>query len=298
MLLELLKQITLNNFLASTVKRFGLYAAEYSLLTFVAPTWMSTPLRYIVMTATGSASKNLFWWVISPSSSEQNCLDQPIVFIGNEEELSDLSFVVVNPSSNGYQLSYRTIKNKIKDSTKAVINSAGNYILNITMNDLMEGTGASIGSSTAAGAFVIFMGAPSLLTLPLYFLMEGSAKSFGGFCGRKAGKHLLGPHVLKPMLQATFTSTLIKQGVSKPASNDTEIDALIAQLNELKVTTTDDIIDSFEWIDTEESPKQPIVTLYHPQPWQIFENYCEEQQPSSTASNTTPDSQTQSKMVL
>lgn len=297
MLLEFLKQITLNNFLASTAKRFGLYAAEYGLLNLVAPAWISTPLRYSLMTATGSASKRLFWWVISPKP-EQHFLDQPLVFIGNEEELSDLSFVVVNPSSNGYQLNYKTIQTRIKDSTKAAINSAGNYILNITMNDLMEGTGATIGSSIAAGAFVIFMGPPSLFTLPTYFLMEGPAKSFGAFCGRKAGKHLLGPHVLKPVLQATFATTCIKQDTAKQTNDDAELSDLIAQLNELKLTTTDDIIDSFEWLDVDQSLKQPIVTLYHPGPWQIIENYCGEQHTPPATSNAVLALQTQSKRVI
>lgn len=281
MLIEFLRQITLNNFLASTVKRFGLYAAEYGLLNFVAPAWMSTPLRYSVMTTAGSASKRLFWWVISPKSTE-NFLDQPLVFVGNEEELTDLSFVVVNPSDEGYQLNYKTIQTRIKDSTKAVINSAGNYILNITMNDLMEGTGATIGSSLAGGAFVIFMGPPSLLTLPAYFLMEGPAKSFGAFCGKYAGKHLLGPQVVKPVLQAAFSSARVKQGDTKEENEESQMSDLIAQLNELKLVTTDDIIDSFEWIEAEDSSTLPMVTLYHPLPWKIIEDYAGEQSPSTT----------------
>lgn len=221
-LIEFLKQISLDKFLASTVKRVGLYAAEYGLMHWVAPSWMQTPLRFTALTAVGGASKGLFWWVISPKPDNIS-LEQSIVFEGPPSALAELDFVVVTPTHTGYDFSFKSIKHKITESTNTLVDKAGQYVLNITLGDLMEGTGAMIGSNLAVGSFIIFMGAPSLLSLPAYFLLEGTAKSFGAFCGREMNTYLL-------------------------------------EQNHINTVTVEDEIAEFEWLVT--PPPLPIVRWY------------------------------------
>tara|TARA_R110002110_G_scaffold383245_2_gene594603 strand:- start:42463 stop:43218 length:756 start_codon:yes stop_codon:yes gene_type:complete len=145
----------------------------------------------------------MFWWAVTPKPKTPY-LDEPLVFIGEEDELNKLEFVVVNDTPSGYQLSYSTLPKKVKKMATNTLNATGNYIINMTMADLMEGAGATVGSAAAGGAFVIILGTPTLLSLPAYFLMEGPTKSFGAFCGRKFSKHVLGPNAVKPALQAAF----------------------------------------------------------------------------------------------
>lgn len=269
MLIEFLKQVTLNNVLASTVKRFGLYAAEYMLVNLVAPAWMATPLRYSLLSATGTASKQLFWWAITPRA-QTPLLEEPLVFIGDEESLESLEFVVVNPNESGYTLSFKTINTKIKQSAIAVANGVGNYIVNVTFNDLLEGTGATVGSSVAAGAFVIFMGPPSLLTLPAYFVMEGPIKSFGAFCGRKLGRDVIGEKAAKPALKAFFKPNSIQQGNAETVD---DLDALAKRLEQLNLISTEEIIDSFELIALDDEEPLPKAKLKIAQPFEIIDDY-------------------------
>ena len=275
MLVEFLKQITLNKFLASTVKRFGLYAAEYGLLNLIVPSWISTPLKFTVLSAVGTTSKGVFWWVITPRPQTAT-FEEPLVFIGNEDELAELDFVIVNPSESGYHLSFKTIKTKMKTTTHAVVNGIGSYAVNITLSDVVEGTGATIGSGMAAGAFVIFMGAPSLLTLPAYYLLEGPAKSFGAFCGKQAGKHLLGPKLVKPIIGSLLESPKIPTGEDVP-SEEVVVNALADKMASLSIKTIEDEIADFEWI---ESPSSPTVQFYHKQPIRFIENYLNGEGPS------------------
>lgn len=268
MLIEFLKQITLNNVLASTVKRFGLYAAEYALLNMVVPGWMSTPFRYTLMTVAGSGSKSLFWWAITPKKNEPYA-DQPLVFMGPEEEISDLRFVVVNETQGEYQLQYKSIKTRLKDATRTVVNGVGNYVVNVTMGDLVEGTGAAIGTGVASGAFILFMGPPSLLTLPAFYLADGTIRSFGAFAGRKAGKHVLGDRVAKPLLKAYFSAESVRGG---EVETDIEMDDLSKSLAELSLQTVDDIVDSFILIESEPTP-EPVVHLYSKNPIKIIDDY-------------------------
>jgi len=276
LVVNFLKQITLNNVLASTVKRFGLYAAEYGLMNLIVPPWISPPLRFTVMTTVGTASKSMAHWIITPNT-KSNYLDEPLIFIGKEDELNQLEFVVINDSPTGYQFSFKTLPTQAKKMTTSAINATGNYIINTTMEDIMGGIGATIGSTAATGAFVIVLGPPSLLSLPAYYLLEGPTRSFGAFCGRQFSNHILGSNAVKPALQSAFSAKKIN---TKGEEIETTVDDLLETFEILTISSnesTDEIIDSFEILET---PPTPIILKKTTEPITIIEDYL----PTSTLS--------------
>ncbi len=256
--------------LASTVKRFGLYAAEYGLMNLIVPPWITPPLRFAIMTTVGTASKSMTHWVITPNK-KSNYLDEPLVFVGEEDELNHLEFVVVNDSPSGYQLSFKTLPKQAKKITTDAINATGNYIINMTMEDLMGGTGATIGSAMATGAFVIVLGPPSLLSLPAYFLLEGPTRGFGAFCGRQFSNHIFGPNAVKPALQAAFSAKKIS---TQGEEIETTVDELLETFEMLTITSEEDELD--DWINSFEiltAPPAPIILKKHEAPLTIIEDY-------------------------
>ena len=181
--------------LASTFKRVGLYAAEIGLYKLVMPSWMQTPVRYTVLSTAGTASKQMFWWAVTPSQSP----NESMTFTGSQtqiEELESLEFVVVNPtpSNGGYELSFKTIKRKAKQAAK-------DYVVNVTCGEVLEGLGGALGAGLATGAFMIFLGPPGLLMMPAYYLCEMPTKATGAFLGRLAAGELLGPTVKKSVIK-------------------------------------------------------------------------------------------------
>lgn len=200
---DFLAQLNKHKAWASFFKRCGLYAAEYGLTKLIVPGWLQSPFKFAVLSTAGSASKNLFWWVISPKKNVPSS-DQPLTFVGTDADLNSLQFVVGYQTDNEKKLAFKRLPQKVKIAAQNAVNAAGNYVINVTLEDLLEGTGATLGSGLATGVFVIVVGPPSLLSLPLYYCLEAPLKSLFAFIGKHVGKLWIGPRVAKPALQYAF----------------------------------------------------------------------------------------------
>lgn len=240
-----LQRFTFNNIMASTAKRVGLWATEGMIWYMLMPAWLSTPLRF----AAGTASKSLFWWAVSPKEKSKT-LDEPIVFVGEEEALKNLQLVVMDENQSAYRLSFQTIQHKIKKTACGAINGAANYTVeyaySLTTGDLMEMAGAAVGSGIAGGALFFIVGPPSLALLPACYIADGICRGTFAHAGRYAGEQFLGPRVAKPIIK-TYLSKADEEHM--PISDDS-----------VPIVTKDEgyeaLFKSFELMNFDESPSE------------------------------------------
>ena len=197
-----LKTLTWNRFTASAAKRISVTSAEYVLIRTLVPGAFASSLTYLATSTTGTVSKNLVsYYMNSDSNAQHGSILVPV-------HKSDLEAFKQELKQADQKWQWR-LSTVAHDTLKKAIATAVNgcfSVLDITYEDLYEGIGGTVGSTVASGAFIAYMGPPSLFILPLYFLTEGFCKSVGAFFGKMCGKHLLGKHVVKPAIKNAWQS--------------------------------------------------------------------------------------------
>lgn len=269
-LTEYLKTITLNRFTASAFKRVTVTSAEYVLIRVLVPSAFASSLTYLTTSTTGTVTKNMVHYYMGTNKfADHGSVLVPIP----KKDLDSLTQNLAQQDSN-WQWTFNDIPSTLLKKTKDnVINSCFG-ILDVTYQDISEGIGATVGSTLASGAFIAYMGPPSLFVLPMYFLAEGFSKSIGAFLGKHWGRRILGPNVLKPAIENAW------QKLHEPSQEELEEDyaRLIIELEQLNLTdkielksedTPNDLLHSW-YLMKEPEPK---VKTLHWNNKEIIEDY-------------------------
>lgn len=271
-----LKTLTWNRFTASAFKRVSVTSAEYVLIRVLVPGAFASSLRYLATSTTGTVSKNLaYYYMNARSQSDQGSILVPILKSDLKKVESDLK-----KQDPNWTCTFTSYANQAIDKTKnAVINGCFG-VLDVTYEDLSEGIGGTVGSTLASGAFIAYMGPPSLFILPLYFLTEGFCKSVGSFLGKHWGRRMLGPAVVKPAIQNAW------QALHQASSQELEstYESLVLELEKLNLAETLDIEESptqdkllNSWYLMKEAPPEPEpkARFIKGQTFEILEEYQE-----------------------
>lgn len=260
-LLNYLGTLCWKRFSASAAKRVAVTGTEYVLVRLFIPSAFASTAMYMMTSTAGTLGKNACSYGFDKLSGAQSGAVMVAIPI---EDLAELEKSLQGDRT--WQVSRETIAQKAKRTVKHKALSACHSILNITYQDLSEGSGAFVGSTLASVAFIAYMGPPTLFILPLYFLAEGCTKSVGAFLGKYLGRNYIGPTLLKPVLTSTWK--VIK---ASPNTSLEEIYDLVHYELE-KISLVDDELEDCQdllnsWYLFKEKPtEEPIIVKQDVQP--------------------------------
>lgn len=212
-----LSQITPQNVVSSTVKRTCFAGAKVveTLAGFAVP-W---PLKIVTDTLIAQFGKKVSRKIYRHLSNSHASRNRQVVEINlqdcgsdqsnwqlqdDKQELDDLSvckndsvtqekdplsedwllFNEQQDESNHRQKTWEDTAVSVVMFPAKTYSKAQHYIKNLTPAQLGRDTGAYVGSAVGAGAFMIILGTPGWLTLPIYFVSEGVAKSLFSYLGK------------------------------------------------------------------------------------------------------------------
>lgn len=210
-----IKQLTWSKFLGSAGKRIGNACVQMlpNAIISTLPLWLRIPITFATQTSGQYLGKAITLWAISPATttkppSEKEIYIEGFLVIDPDKEMKIQSlideFEIMDPSDdlmiinatlpdqspNSEIVSYTSAcKEYFIKISKSLTHSAMNYVVTTTGADIAEKTGATISSVLATTTFVMVMGPPSLLAMPLVFVFEGSAKSMGAYFTRQLYEH-------------------------------------------------------------------------------------------------------------
>lgn len=281
-LLSYLKTLCWQRFTASAAKRVAVTGTEYVLVSLLVPSALRSSVMFLATSTAGSAGKSLVSYGLQRATGTGPA--QVMVAIPKE----DLEMVQSKlQEDKRWKFSLSKIGSKVKSSVKNKAVSACHSVLNITYQDLSEGSGAFIGSTLASVAFVAYMGPPSLFLIPLYFLAEGCTKSVGAFIGKCFGRYYLGPKVFKPAILGAWKA--IRGG--NPKEIQDAYDNVLFELEKVNIEMEDreayeecaDLLQSW-YLFKQKEPPSPTVKVSKNHDFVLINDYDAGQLKEATAS--------------
>ncbi len=288
-MVKYLTSLSLRNFTASGAKRVAVVGTEYVLVRLLVPSALSSSVMYLATSTAGTIGKNAISYGFTAATGGHS----EIMMAIPKEDLALLQAEIKKDSQWHFNLS--SIASNIKTTAQSKAVGACHSVLNLSYQELSQGTGALIGSTAATAGFLYFLGPPSLIALPFYLLGEGCAKSICAFLGKQIGRYYIGPKAIKPAIKCVWLA-LMGQNTRAvhSAIHGLELELVLIDLNQEiewdRQNQSDPQMESLlsDWNHLslaekpEDLPKPPIIHHYK---IELFEDYVganDQQEPSAT----------------
>ncbi|MFO1259014.1 MAG: hypothetical protein U1E78_11480 [Gammaproteobacteria bacterium] len=207
-----IKQLTWSKFLGSAGKRIGSACVRLlpNAIISTLPLWVRIPITFATQTSGQYFGREFALWVISSNTTTiagpekeiyidgflvvdpdeeikiQSLMDEFEIIDPDDDELMIINATLPDQTPNPEIVSYTSsCKKYLVNASKSLARSGVSYVVTMTGSDIAEKTGAAISSAVATTTFVMVMGPPSLFSLPLVFVFEGTAKSMGAYFSRQ-----------------------------------------------------------------------------------------------------------------
>lgn len=225
LLVKYLRSLTMKNFMASGAKRAAIAGTEYALVRMLVPGALASSVTYLATSTAGTVGKN----VVSYGLQTGTGADTEVYAVIPKSEVENLQREIRRHRK--WSWNPTKLPSAVASTVKEKAVGTCTHVINLSYQDMSEGTGALIGSTAATAGMLFFLGPPSWFALPLYLLVEGGAKSVCAFIGKHFGRWYIGPNVFKPAIKSAWHAI---HG-SHPAQLQEAIDEMVYQVREIDI---------------------------------------------------------------
>lgn len=200
LMVKYLKTLSMQKFMASGAKRVAVAGTEYVLVRMLVPGALASSVTYLATSTAGTVGKNMASYGYRIGTGQQ----AEVMIAIPKEEVEQVQKIIRGNKKWSWNIS--ELPSQMASAAKAKAVGTCTTIINLSYEDLSEGTGALIGSTAATAGMLYFLGPPTLVALPLYLLLEGGCKSIGAFFGKHFGRLYIGPSVIKPAIKSAWAA--------------------------------------------------------------------------------------------
>jgi len=190
-----LAQLSVEGFVGSTSKRVGVTLVINGLDAVLGAKPLYLPLKWVTTALTGGLAKYAGQWMVKQPPTSLGAISNEVPF------LSELADFVHIEAPTAKQKQPTTLWRKTKAIVVTFSDEAKAYVTDVTPQDIVSGTFATLGSAAATTTLVFISGPPGWLALPAWWLAEGSTKSFAAFIGNWWSQQLWGAQAKIPICQ-------------------------------------------------------------------------------------------------